>query len=545
MTQDPSWNAWMARIQTLANAYTTTLGPLFTTDVDDLFAQFLAGFPQYMEVGDNELFEVRQYHNCHACRDFVNKYGALVCIDANGRLVSPFWSVADAPEPYKQAVSNMLAELESAIVTGVFYTSENVWGKPHTNRPVGEEWDHIAYVPQARMLHRDPLKTAHQAMAEKDQEFKSMLQALNDWSDTTIETALALLPALYQQGRAVKGIIEWLADLNKRFYAEKNDARAIALVWKAVATAPTGFCHLRGGMTGSLLDDIALGTPMQQVISNYDAKLHPLAYQRPTAPPKAGNVARAEAIVAQLGLANALKRRFADVSEAHAFWTPAPPRAAKLTPNAVTGVFVDVRTREVTLTAPPVNVTLPPTAMTMTRFMRDVLTHLAANPVTAIHYLTRHDHFAAIVAPVHADAPGLFQWNNPYNWYRYYAGSDPINWNLPPNTWVSVSAATVLPWQWDDDFRGTQFDKGVLFILPNCVDTTNSGSALFPGVLKADLHEVRATIEQYSNQIPLAQAPTNQAACGVLYRSGENVAPLTLRVTTLRNTQDITIDRWE
>ncbi|MFK5282546.1 hypothetical protein ACI3PL_23585, partial [Lacticaseibacillus paracasei] len=49
--------------------------PLFTTDAEDLWGLYLGTFADPTE---------RQYHNCHACRQFVERFGALATIGDDG-----------------------------------------------------------------------------------------------------------------------------------------------------------------------------------------------------------------------------------------------------------------------------------------------------------------------------------------------------------------------------------------------------------------------------------------------------------------------------
>lgn len=60
-------------------AATADGGPLFTTDASDLFEVFLGALPA----------ERRQHYTCHACRRFLNRFGSVVRIEADGRKRSP------------------------------------------------------------------------------------------------------------------------------------------------------------------------------------------------------------------------------------------------------------------------------------------------------------------------------------------------------------------------------------------------------------------------------------------------------------------------
>ena len=72
--------------------------------------------------------------------------------------------------------------------------------------------------------------------------------------------------------------------------ASKRGPAADNLTWLAVATAPAGFCHVRSSMIGTLLEDVAAGMPFDAIKQRFDAKMHPLQYQRPTAMPSVPSI---------------------------------------------------------------------------------------------------------------------------------------------------------------------------------------------------------------------------------------------------------------
>ena len=127
----------------------------------------------------------------------------------------------------------------------------------------------------------------------------------------------------------VAGPARWLMALHERLAAIKKKPHVReAIVWRAVATAPPGFCHVRSTMVGTLLADLAAHMPFHQVRRRFSDKMHPLQYQRPTAAPSAGNIAQAEKAMKELDAAGALARRFARLEDLQAtLWTPPAPAA--------------------------------------------------------------------------------------------------------------------------------------------------------------------------------------------------------------------------
>ncbi|MEN9867147.1 MAG: hypothetical protein RL748_2737 [Pseudomonadota bacterium] len=243
--------------------------PLFTTDTSDLFDTYLSTFDDQQE---------RQSRQCHCCRDFINRFGGLVTIDQQGRTNALLWNEAEHDGAEKTGIAALAKQVRQARITGVFFSSLSVWGKPLTGI-----WCHISITPPAGLLHQGVLKNAAQFMAEKREDFKTVQYALQQYSLANIEQALTLLQtdSLYRSEK-VLGPTEWLHRLQQACTSAKGELKN-NLVWRAIATAPAGFCHPRSSMTGTLLDDIAAGMNFDEVSRRFAEKMHPLQYLRPQA----------------------------------------------------------------------------------------------------------------------------------------------------------------------------------------------------------------------------------------------------------------------
>ncbi|MBK9945460.1 MAG: hypothetical protein IPP13_28050 [Kouleothrix sp.] len=172
---------------------------------------------------------------------------------------------------------------------------------------------------------------------------------------------------------------EWLQQLHARRADTKHQILRDTLTWRAVATAPAGYRHPRSSMIGTLLDDIAAGMPYDDIAGRFKAKMHLLQYQRPQAAPKAGNIAHAEKVVAQLDAAGALARRFARVAETQALWRPTPPRRPAA--GAADGVFSHL----LPAAKQPAGVSIPPTTITWVKFRDTVLSQAERIECKIVH----------------------------------------------------------------------------------------------------------------------------------------------------------------
>lgn len=484
---------------------------LFTTDAE-LWDAYLGSFPE----------ETRQWHNCSACRHFIQRFGGLVTIGEDGRTESALWSAEDAPFDHAEAVDAMLAKIRRAKVTGVFLAKSADLGQAVTG-----QWTHFAV---HATPYRNALLTAGQAMAAKREDFGTVQRALDEWSAPVIATALTLLrsDALYRSEK-VLGQAEWLAKLHADI-AGKNRAN---VVWRAIATAPAGFCHPRASMIGTLLDDIAAGLDFGDVSRKFKAKMHPLQYQRPTVAPSAGNIAAAEKIVADLGIAPALARRFARLEEVEAIWKPKAPEA----PSG--GVFGHL-TPKGAATLPGMHV--PAQKITFAKFRATVL----PGAVTMELACPAVGNYSALVTAVNPDAPPILQWDtaerrNPVSTYVYNGGSRAETWGV--HGWTAVTAVVLQPSMWGPKPMPHQAE-GAIFVLAGARDSMilGKGNALFPEILKSELHAIRSTIEAYSKRATL-DGVESASVCGLAIGKS-NGAHVRVK-DAAGGTMEYLVDRWD
>lgn len=495
--------------------------PLFTTNVDDLYEIFLSGLPE----------EAKQHYNCRCCRRFVNRFGGIVTISEIGRIVPVMWT-KHVPEFFKEAVSRVYRAVASAKVTGVFIPDTAELGVFETG-----PWEHLAVRVPAKMIHNSKIETAQQASAAKDEEHRLLCEAMNHYSKSTIEQAVNLLRSddLYRSEK-VLGCAEWLMKIRREIEATNTQHRT-NLLWRYAATAPTGYCHVRSGMIGTLLDDIAAGMSITAVKARFADKMNPMKYQRPTAAPSATNVRMAEKLIEDLGLTESLKRRFARIDEIEKVWAP----VNKASETRRNGVFSSVITKEDRASAPS-GVMTPGITMTWEKFMRKVL----PNAVKVEYYVEyRNQSFAAILTAADETAPPIIQWDrenqrNPFSWYLYNNGSKPSQWGLESG-FCEVTGISYQPNMWHGGFEHQ--GEGVMFILKGAKDQKHNGIALFPEILKSDLHIVRPTIEAFSKDAKLS-GYDEASACGLLLQNG-HAWNARFRVTSDVGTAIYTLDRLD
>jgi hypothetical protein len=439
------------------------------------------------------------------------------------------------PEFFVDSVKAVINAIWRSKVTGVFITSEKRLGTPKTGI-----WHHMAVDIPKTMRHVDRIRSAEQKMAEKKEDFKMLMAANRKYDLDTVKTAVNLLKAnsLYRSEK-ILGMAEWFLDFKKQ--KGKFDWCSLTnIAWRLVATAPTGFCHISSSMIGSLLDDIQTGYDFEAVKRRFDEKMNPIKYLRPKAAPTAQNVARAEKIVADLGIANSLKRRYARFDEVQKIWVP------KVDVNQPPyGVFAGIKTKDAVKKPEPL--VGKATTMTWEKFQRTVLPN-AKKIEIKVQY--GRSIFGALVTAEDPSAPPIIQWDseenrNPFSWYVYSGGSYARDWGISGTEYTELTGISYLPNLWQDGYE--HHGKGLIFLLKNCKDGRTSSSCLFPEILRNELHEVRATIEAYSKEHPMG-GREHASACGLILSEANNDNWLCLcdiRVTTDLGVSMYKLDRWD
>lgn len=385
---------------------------LFEVDVDkeQLWQAYLNGFPE----------SERQHYNCNTCKNFIRNYGRVVIIDERGQIKSPLWSAVIDGE-HQKAFDNLNDFVRQGAVKGVFYSSDPSWGiAKNLDERTGIVWEHLSVTPPPALVYRSRTKTAAQAMAEKREEYLGLRRALADFSKETVERALALATSgTLRRGDLVKAPLEWF--LNVVESVKFSQENRLNNRWRAVATAPAGFCFIRSGLAGTLMSDIQEGYSAADIKRRYEDKADPSQYQRSQVAPSVGNIAHAEKVIADLGLTSALERRYASVDEVHMFWRSQKLAAEQKVQKGA--VFGHLKPKAKSATEDGLD--LPQTTMTWVKFSSTVLPTATAIEVLVPESSQR---FAGLVTAADPEAAPILKWDyparrNPFSWY-YADGVD-------------------------------------------------------------------------------------------------------------------------
>lgn len=527
----------------IAERVAAARGPLFTTDTEGLFDAYLAGIPGEtwvvkanlagLDSPEKAVQEIhqhsgpRQHYNCNCCRRFIERYGALVSINVDGVTYPLLWAEQLGDEQrvpfFVESMRAMTRLVARAKVTGVFVNSEATWGTPSnvsvSEKYKGTRWTHLHGTPSGELTNRYHrlTATADQAMAELKQDYILLKKTL---AEIPMEAAVQAVRVLesdeVSRAEKVMGPARWFLDLHQQLATIENGRRYGSksgtgrkqdnLIWLAVATAPPGFCHVKNGALGQLMDWIIRGQDFRMMQRKWAAMMHPLQYQRPTTAPTDGQIDAANKVIEKLEAEGALARRYCRLDEVTALWKPhvgwdydcasleeklaglretardpLPPgkdggvfggwladeirkTEKELADKKSGGAFDHLRKKQPGVKA----VELPPKTMTWKEFRNGPLAY-GAHTLEVL--LTGGSQpFYGLVTAVNPDAPPMLQWDglkedlpmanqllagsgpttplprNPVSWYFWANGSKAVEWGLYSPT--GLAGGTHSAYQW-------------------------------------------------------------------------------------------------
>ena len=483
--------------------------PLFLVSNDGLFDAFIAGLSPHL----------RQHYSCNCCRSFFNHFGGLVVVNDDGSL-SSLWDIV-AAEPFRVAVDELNRTVRLRPIVGAFVTADAIIGNPTTNG-----WDHFAVkLPSARR-HQSFTESPQATAAKLREETMMLRRGLGEFTVATVEKALALATSgTLQRPEKAEPMLRWLLDLHARLRGLEAPQRE-SLLWHIAATAPAGFTHVRGGIVGTLLEDVAAGMSTGDIARRWAEKVDPSQYMRAQVAPSAGNLRRAESVIQAMEAAGSLRRRYVTLGDAvETLWSSKPEAPAASSSGPVFG-HITAKVK-VALTTQPLD--LGEIKMTWDKFRRTMLAdaenieyNVPSSPVQ----------LAALVTAVDAAAPPILQWDgglgakggdarNPVSVYS--TTSAPSAWNLSPGAWVPVDFVSPMPYHWNGNAAANQ-KEGVLLALRGCRDAKRTaGGGFLPEFLRSELREIRASLDAYARSARVEGAD-KAAACGIALMKTADVA---------------------
>lgn len=373
---------------------------LFVTnqDKDRLYQVYLDAFP----AGTNPIYRERTEHDCSCCRNFLKNLANVVAI-VDGK-VETLWDVPEQFEYPYDVVANELREftLDHPIST-LFRSKECKYGAVSNVEQLTDgstiEWKHFHGSIALKHFHAEP----QQPVGEYNTNVAMLIRLATELKVEAFDAVLELIEAknLYKGEEFERGIRAARALVVSYSTAEDKNTYA----W---AHASNPAARFRNSAIGTLVTELSDGMPLEDAVGRYEKMVAPTNYKRPTALITPRMIEDALKTVDELGLRDALDRRFAvigDVSVNNVLWVDNATQAKMK--DGLAGLLNDA----VVIGAPDIKHAEP---ISIADFMASVLPQ-----ATSIHALLRNTlqgNLMSLTAPVHADSGQLFKWNNDFAW---------------------------------------------------------------------------------------------------------------------------------
>lgn len=366
---------------------------------DEVWAAYLAAFPE----GTNPVFRERTEHDCSCCRQFIRNLGNVVAIIDGA--VHTLWDEQFVPYPYN-IVSQELGELVvNRSIDSLYRTTETKFGQVKSNEMLPDggvrTWNHF-HSPVAKKF-----QAASPAQVVGD--FNTTVEVLKRGLDELQPDAFKTVIELIEGNNLYRGE-EFLASV-KAFYALGLDYHTTAyesernvFLWSK-ATHPVA--RFRNTAIGTLLVDLSAGMELEAAVRSFESKVAPTNYKRTTALITPRMIDDAMKTIDELGIREGLERRFAklgDVSVNNVLWVDGSVQDKMK--DGLAALLKDS-----VVLAPAKEVVQP---ISIADFMDNVVPK--ATTISALVRNNLQKNLVSLTAPVHADALGLFKWDNNFAW---------------------------------------------------------------------------------------------------------------------------------
>lgn len=372
---------------------------LFVVDIegDELFASYLAAFP----AGTNPMYKTRHEYDCSCCKNFVRNLGKVVAV-VDGKMQTMWQDLGQLDHPFDIVAETLHNDIKGRKIAALFRTKEGTYGSETTTQFAGDKvlrWNHFHGKIEA--LHRT------QEVGTAQGEYAMKVQLLRDGMMIPVpsyETILTLIEEnnLYR-GKEELGAIRAMRTLQTA-YSKAKDKHSF--LWEAAAKAPAHFSTTLMGKTLGMIETDGI----EAAVKFFETNKGGANYKRPTALITPKMVEQAMETIEKEGLEPALSRRHAritDVSINNVAWVDNSVKNSMK--GGLSGVLMEAAV------APKVkSEELRAEDISIEDFMSKVLPK--AQTLEVLFKNGHQPRLMSITAPVAAEVPELFRWDNNFAW---------------------------------------------------------------------------------------------------------------------------------
>ena len=377
-------------------------------DKDELYAKYLASFPD----GANPIFRERTEHDCSTCRHFIKDIGGAVFID-DDLTVHTMWEFEKSDPKYGPVAAAMDAYVRSLPIRGIYLSqTRRVGAVSNMDNLLDIKWDHfVVDVPERFVVHYG------QSMAEKKGQYRDTANVFRRSMEEITMDAVDTVLELIGSNTLYKGA-EWRTNLlgfkeRKKDFDNLPEEKKNLYVWLNAGRVGPVIGRIRNHSIGTLLVDISGGKDLDAAVRSYELIVAPANYKRPKAIFTKKMLEEAKKKIEELGYMESLPRRYATLDDIRVnnILFSNKDAAKRIGGSVFDEMMADAKS------APKKFDRVE--EIPVEKFISDVLP--TARDIEAYVENRHAPNFMSVIAPVNADAPTMFKWNNPFSWA--YAGN--------------------------------------------------------------------------------------------------------------------------
>lgn len=364
-----------------------------------LWELYLSSFP----AGTNEIFRVRPYHDGSYDRSFITRTGAVVGIDKEG-LVHTLWDIDKnaVDEPYWIVANALRDRILSAGLRSFYYVDDKSIGHETTYEKTEDDklitWNHFhCEIPASVRQLTDIKKEAETTVA-------MYKRAKEEFTDDVLDTVMSLITDsnLYR-GTEYLGIIDQFRRL------VRNDDGSDVYKFTKVVGSPAS--RIRNTAIGTLCTDIVDGLDIQTAVFRFESKMDPTNYKRPRSVITSSMKKNALKTIEKLGIADALQRRHASLSDipvTEVLWVNGEAAGKMKGGTEAIGALLDTKIDVSNKKVEPISF----------EYFCEKILPTCKNIELCVGNSHANNLFS-LVAPQSADAQNITKWGNNFTWsYR-------------------------------------------------------------------------------------------------------------------------------
>lgn len=375
--------------------------PLVRLDVsgDEVWDKYIASFPE----GTNKMFRERLEYDCNCCKSFVRRIGNIVALTPSGYMT--VWD-NDVKGYYATVATALHSFLQSFKVKESFLTTEPYAGsRPNLDPALGTTWTHFYLAVPKQFI------SSHEMIGTLQSNINGTITVLSrSMDELTLDAAESVLELINQdsiyRGLEHKPAVVDFIKLKKAYDKLKTEKAKTHFVWHH--SIKDGMkCRFRNTVIGTLVDDISSGVSLEKAVASFESKVAPANYKRTSAPTTPSMIKGAQNKIVELGLQDAIPRRFAcpeDIDIKNILFSAQTNKSLNVFDDLMDGALSEVDKRSLAKVE----------EVSLDHFIKNVLP--SATSVELLFENNNINNLMSLLTSVDPDAPRLFKWDNNFSW---------------------------------------------------------------------------------------------------------------------------------